>query len=98
MAGKTIPALTVGFKNATIVLRIVLLHPRKQGWAKIEADLGIIIDDLADAPVSVQNTRGAVWPVAFRRDAFVLIVIRIGGFLALHGLQPRILTRRLVKM
>ena len=48
MAGKTNSALTVGLQDLSINLGIMLLEPGEESRTKVEAEVGIIIDDIDD--------------------------------------------------
>ena len=98
MAGEKPLAFAVGRQNRFIHRRTLLLHPRKQGGTKVEADLGIVVDDLQNAAIAIQNPRGAVGRITFRRDPLVPVVIRISRILVFHRFQPGIFPRRLVKV
>ena len=59
------------------------------------AGIGSNVDDLA---IPTKHARGSIRPVAFRRDAFVPIVIGICGILYFYFFQPRVFPWRLIKM
>jgi hypothetical protein len=98
MARETLRAHAIGLQNRLVGVGRFVLHPGQQGGPEVEADARVVVDDFCDAAFRVQNARGAVGRVAFRRDALVPIVIGSGGILQLDRLQPRILARRLIEV
>src|SRR5215469_7915117 len=91
-------AFAIAVEDALIGFRGAVFHPRQQCGAKVEADPSVIVDDLANAPVRIENARGAIREIALPGDALVPVVIRGGGILGLNCFQPGIFARGLVKM
>src|SRR5262249_54056683 len=91
-------ALAVSRENGLIGLRYGVFKPGEQRRANVEADPGIVVDDLDDAALAVQDPGGGVGRVAFGGDPLVPVVIRIGRILQLDRLQPGILPRGLVEV
>src|SRR5690606_13137908 len=58
----------------------------------------IVVDDADDAVAVIQNTCFGVWPVCFRSDPLIPVVVRVCGVLLFDRLQPRILPRWLVEV
>src|SRR5262249_9171535 len=98
MAAVATLAFTIAVEDALVGVGCAVFHPREQGGAKVEADAGVIVDDLANVPVGIENARGAVRQVALSGNALVPVVIGGGGVLRLNCFQPGIFARRLVKM
>ncbi len=73
-------------------------EPAEERGAEVERDHGIVIDDRDDIAVGVEDPRGGIRCVAFRGDALVPIVIRIGRILELDLLEPWVLAGWLVEM
>ena len=69
---KDLLALAVRRENGLIGLRCGVFKPREQRRANIEADPGIVVDDLDDATLAVQNPGGGVGCVAFGGDPLVV--------------------------
>ena len=76
----------------------MVFHPGEERGAKVEADLGIVVDDLCDPAAVIYNPRCAIRGIALGGNALIPIVKRVGRRLRLNALQPRILPGRLVKM
>ena len=98
VTAEALAACTVGFKNCAIGFRLLAFYPGKKRRAEVEADIGIVIDDALDASLIVENARSRVRRVTFGVNALVPVVKGIGGILHLDGLEPRVLTRGLVKV
>ena len=98
VAAEVFLALVVSLANTCEKLRDFLLHPEQERRAEIEADLRVIVHELDDAMLVIEQTRLCIGRVAFRRHAFVPIVVGIGGILELDSLERRIFARRLVKV
>src|SRR6185312_12622229 len=98
MAGESFLTQSVGFQNCAIDLRLLHFHPRQQGWAKVEADFGVVVGDFRDLSFTVENARGGIRRVALGSDALVPIVEGISRVLQFDGFKPRILSRRLIKV
>ena len=98
VAGEQLHALAVGFQDALVGPGRVLFYPGKQRRTEVEADAGVVVDDLGDAPLPVEDAGGAVGHVTLVGDALVPIVVRRGGILQLDGFQPGILAGRLIKV
>src|SRR6185295_3651220 len=98
MSGKALSALLVRFENRPIGLRLIRCQPRQKSRAKIETDTGVVVCNLLDVLVTVQNTRRAVWGITFGSDALVPVMKWISRVLQFDELEPRVLSRRLIKM
>ncbi len=88
----------VGIEDGGIDLRLTLLEPGEERRPEVEGDRSVVIDDLGDEVAGVEDARGGVRPVALGGDPLVPVVIRMRRILRLHGLQPRVLARRLVEV
>src|SRR5882757_1655185 len=98
VSGKLLLAHAIGFQDAGVHLRRLRFQPREQRWTKVEADLGIVVDDLEYPPLIIDDSRRAIRGVALGGDTLVPIVKGIRRGLRFDGLQPRILSRRLIKV
>ena len=76
VTGKPLLALPVSVQDLFISLGSAFFHPGKQGWAEIETDTRVIVNDLGDATLLVENAGGAVRQIALGGDALVPVVIR----------------------
>src|SRR5207248_7872355 len=54
MTGKPAPTLSITIENSLIPFRGALFHPRQQSWPEVEADTGIVVDDLRNAMLGIQ--------------------------------------------
>src|SRR5919109_1522985 len=91
-------ALAVRRENGLVGLRCGVFQPGEQRRANVEADPGIVVDDLGYAALAVQDPGGGVGRIAFGSDPLVPVVIGIGRILKLDRLQPGILPRWLVEV
>src|SRR3954469_10862023 len=98
MSGEKFLGLAVAFKDSLVALGRSLFHPRQQSRAEVEADPGIVINDLRNTAFGIKYSRSAVREIAFPRDAFIPVVIRTCGVLGLNRFQPGIFPRGLIKM
>jgi hypothetical protein len=73
-------------------------HPGEEGWAKIEADTGIVADDPHDAAITVQIPCGCIGGITLGSDPFIPVMIGIGRILDLYGLKPGVFAGWLVKV
>ncbi len=88
----------IGGEDGLVDFRGLFLEPDEQGRAEIEADFGVVVDDLLDVPFAVENARGGIGGVALGGDALVPVVVRVGGILEFDGFEPGIFPRRLVEV
>ncbi len=91
-------ALPVGIADHAIGTRRILFQPGEQGRPEVEADARIVVHDADDLVLAIDNARGAIGRIAFRRDAFIPIVVGCRRILGLHRFEPGIFPRRLIKM
>ncbi len=98
MAGKQLPALLVSVQYLGVGVGGVVLHPGKQGGSEIEADAGIVVNDLDDVSLVVEDAGGRVGRITLRRDALVPVVVGVGGILDFHRFQPGVFPRRLIEV
>src|SRR2546430_2331535 len=98
VAREDLLALAVRREHGLIDLRCGMFKPGEQRRANVEADPGIVVDDLDDAALAVQDPGGGVGRVAFGGDPLVPVVIGRGRILQLDRLQPGILPRGLVEV
>src|SRR6476646_3598264 len=98
MPGKSFLALLVCFETGFVCLRRIVFQPGEQGGAKVGANAGVVVYYLPDESGFIKYARCAVGCIALRGDAFIPVMIRIGGLLALHRLQPGIFPWRLVEV
>ena len=71
----------VGFQNRLIHFGGFGFQPGNECRAKIKTHLSVVVYQLEDSFLIVKNPRRRVRPIAFRGDAFVPVVIWIGGIL-----------------
>jgi hypothetical protein len=76
----------------------VLGRPGEKSGAIIEADSGIVVQDVGNALVIVENAGSQVWSVALGGYALVPVVVRIGRILKFNLLEPRVLAWRLIEV
>src|SRR6266511_2268074 len=98
MSGEPLLAFAVSLQDSLVGLGSLPLEPGQQCRAKVETDARIVVDDLRDPALPIQNPRSAVRPVALRGNAFIPVVVRLGGVLGLDRLQPWVFAWRLIKM
>ena len=95
---KRAAALLVGVEDGPVDLRAGPLHPGEERRPDVEADRGVVVDDVDDAVPGVEDAGGRVRRVALGRDALVPVVVGGGRVLDLDLLEPGVLPRRLVEM
>jgi hypothetical protein len=98
MARERLLALAVGLQHPLIGVRRVVLHPRQQRRPKVEADAGVVVDDLCDPARFVENPRGAIGQITLGGNALVPVMVWRDAILQFHRFQPGIFARRLVKV
>jgi hypothetical protein len=98
MAGEALAAALICPEDRLVHPCIVPLNPGKERGAEVEADLGIVINDLYNPFLRIQDTGSRVRGVALLRDPLVPIVEGIGRILELDLLQPWIFPGRLVEV
>ena len=98
VTGEALLAQFVGGNNRVVNLRHFVLHPREKRRAEIEADLGVVADDLFNPFTLTHDAGRGVGCVAFERDALVPIVVRMRRILQLDGFQPGVFTRGLIEV
>ena len=91
-------AFFVRLLNEAIGFGVLFFHPRQECRAEIEAHARVIVENTNDFIVRIQNPRNSVCCVTFKIDALVPIVERGGSILLFHDFEPRVFTRRLIKM
>lgn len=79
-------------------LPVVLLDPVQERGAEVEAQVLVVVDDVLDAPGTVQHSRSGVGRVTFHIDTFVPVVERISRSLPVDVSRPRVFPRRLIEM
>ena len=98
VAVETLHGEPVRVHDGLVEPRMVPVQPGQQRWAEIEADLGVVVDDIDDIPVAVQDARAGIGAVAFGGDALVPVMVGVGRILDLDLLEPGVLPGRLVEM
>ena len=88
----------VGVENSLVSFRVGLFHPGEERGTEVEANTGVIVDDLDNTTFVVQNAGRSIGRVAFEVDLFVPVVKGRGGVLHFHDFQPGVLTGRLIKV
>jgi hypothetical protein len=88
----------VCFKDLLINRGKVLFQPREERGTKIEADGGIIVDDIQDLPFPIEDPGISIRPITFKADTFVPVVKRMSALLGLDDFKPGVLPRRLIEM
>src|ERR1019366_3462076 len=96
--GEALLTFAVGVENGLIGVRCAVGHPGEQRGADVEADPRIVVNDACNAVVRSQDAGSSVGSVTLGGDALIPVMIRIGGFLELDGLEPGIFPGRLIKM
>jgi hypothetical protein len=74
------------------------LQPGKEGRTEIETQGDIIVVEVEDLSLIIDGPGVSIWPVTFECDPFIPVMEGVRAFLHLDGLNPRVLTRRLVEM
>src|SRR5205814_1222434 len=85
-------------QDGLVRLRLHLLKPRQQSRSKIEADVGVVISNFLYIAIAIQDSRCSVWRVTFGCNAFVPVMVGVGGVLQFDKLKPCVLPRRLIKV
>src|SRR5262249_21373618 len=98
VAPPPLPARTVGLDDPPVHVGRVLGYPLEECGAEIEADPGVVVQQVADPALGIEQPRADIGRVAFARDPLVPVVERRGGVLALNDVEPGILAWRLIKM
>ena len=98
VSGEPLAAFPVAFEDGVVHRGGFLLHPGQQRRAEVEADAGVVVDDLLDPSVPGVGPGKGVGRVTFRGDPLVPVVVGICGVLQFDRLQPGVLPRRLVEM
>ena len=98
MAVPTGAAEAVSVEDLLIGRRIGLFEPGQQRGAEVEADLGVGVVNLQQAPLTIDDARRGIGGIAFGRDALISVVEWRGRVLGFELFKPRILPRWLVKM
>ena len=91
-------ALPVGITDHAIGAGRIFFQPGEQGRPEVEADARIVVHDADDLVLAIDNARGAIGRVAFRRDALIPVVVGCRRILGLHRFEPGVFPRRLIKM
>ena len=89
MARERLLALAVGLQYPLIGVRRVVLHPGQQRRPEVEADAGVVVDDLCDPASFVEDPRGAVGQITLGGNALVPVVVGRGGILRARPLPAR---------
>ena len=98
MAGEALLAFAVGVEDRGVDFGRFGFEPGEQSGAEVEADAGVVVDQLDDAVVAVDDPRYRVGRVALGGDALVPVVIGIGRVLQLDGFEPGVFPGRLVEV
>ncbi len=91
-------ALPVGIADHAIGARRIFFQPGEQGRPEVEADARVVVHDADDLVLAIDDARGAIGRIAFRRDALVPIVVGCRRIFGLHRFEPGVFSRRLIKM
>jgi hypothetical protein len=95
---KSSQAFSVCLKDLLIDRRKMLFQPGEERGTKIEADGGVIIDDLQDLPFFIKDPGISIWPIALQSDPFIPVMKGMGAFLRFNEFKPRVLPGRLIEM
>src|SRR5690348_17036456 len=76
----------------------VVLHPGEEGWPKIEADAGVVVNDFYDVAFAVEDAGGRIGRITLGGNALVPVMVGIRGILDFHRFQPGVFPRRLIKV
>ena len=98
VAAAPLPAQPVGLDDPLVDLGRGVGHPLEERRAEIEADPGIVVQEVDDPPLAVEQPRARVGGVALAGDPLVPVVEGGGGVLDLDDVEPGILARRLVEV
>ena len=74
------------------------LKPAQQGRPEIEADAGIVVDDILNVAFVVENASRRVRLVTLFGDALVPVVVGLGTVLLLNVIEPGVFPGGLIKM
>src|SRR5690606_37013722 len=85
-------AVAVGRDHGVEGLGGVFGQPRRQRWANIEAEAGVVVVEAADAAVAAENAGPRVGGVTLFGDAAVPVVVGGSAGLALDVVEPGVLT------
>ncbi len=91
-------ALFVGLNDPAVQIGRVLGCPGEKSGTKIEADSGIVVQNVRNALLAIENASGQVGSVALGRHALIPVMVGIGRILKFNLLEPRILAWRLIEM
>ena len=91
-------AEAVGLDDALQHLGGGLGHPVQERRAEVEADPGIVVQEIDDPPLAVEQPGPGVGGVAFVGDPLVPVVERGGRVLDLDDAEPGVLARGLVEV
>src|SRR5262249_44694463 len=72
--------------------------PLQERRAEIEADPGVVVQEVADPTRAVEQPRAGIRRVTFARDPLVPVVERGRGVLDLDDVEPGVLAGRLVEV
>ncbi len=91
-------ALLVRVEDGLVDLGARLLHPGQERRPGVEADRGVVVDDVDDPVLGVEDAGRGVRRVALGRHPLVPVVEGRGRVLDLDLLEPGVLARRLVEV
>ena len=91
-------AQPVGLDNARQSLRGGVGHPLQERGAEVEADPGVVVQEVDDSPLAVEQSGPGVGSVALVGDPLVPVVKRGRRVLHLDNPQPRVLAGGLVEV
>ncbi len=95
---EVLAAAPLAVEDHAVGARRIFLQPAQKRGAEVEADARVVVHDPRDLVFDVDYPGSAVGGVALGADALVPVVVGSSGVLGLDGFQPRILTRRLIKV
>ena len=98
VTGKGLLTFFVRPQDAFVDVGDLLFHPGEQCRPEVETDFGIVVYDFYDSLIVIEDSGGGIGSVTLCRNALVPVMVRICGILHLHGFQPRVFTRWLIKM
>jgi hypothetical protein len=98
VSGEKVSTFFIGFDDILIYIGRICLQPVKQRWAKVKADICVVIGYVNYFSVGAENSGSPVLSVALLGNSHIPIVKRVSGILEFHSLQPGIFPRWLVKM
>jgi hypothetical protein len=91
-------ALSVGRKDTGIGIGVGAFEPIEQGWAEIETDARVIVDDPLNASPIVGYAGERIGPVTLSVYSLVPVMKGARAPFAVEGAGPRILARRLIEV